>query len=201
MKIILASRNRKKTEEIRRILEGTGVSLVNLDSFPSCPDVEEDGETFQANAEKKARQVAAFTGLPALADDSGLVVDALGGAPGVYSARYAGLNASDADNLEKLLLALRDIVENRTARFECVLSLAHPDGRVRNVGGSVAGHIIASPRGENGFGYDPVFVPDDLDQTFAEMPAQQKDAMSHRGRALTALTKVLHGPIENLFLS
>lgn len=207
MKIVLATRNSKKTEEIRRILADTGVSLQNLDDFPSCPEVVEDGLTFLENALKKARQVAAFTGLPALADDSGLVVDALDGAPGVHSARYAGPSANDTDNLEKLLTALYNSPETmvngtiKTARFECVLSLAHPDGQVHNFSGSVAGHIIASPRGKNGFGYDPVFVPDSFDQTFAEMSAEQKDGLSHRGRALAAFSAALHGSMAELFLA
>ncbi len=192
LNIVLATRNQKKTEEIRRILAGTGVLLQNLTDFPACPDVEEDGVTFQENAAKKALQVAGFTGLTALADDSGLVVDCLGGAPGVWSARYAGLGASDADNVHKLLRAVRDYSPaERTARFECVLSLAHPDGRVFHFHGSVLGHIIDTPRGVNGFGYDPVFVPTPFDQTFAEMPGAQKDAISHRGRALVAFAAAL----------
>ena len=205
MKLVLATRNHKKTEEMRRILSGTGLLLKNLEDFPFCPEIAEDGATFQENAEKKALQVSVFTGLAALADDSGLVVDALDGAPGIYSARYAGPNASDADNLEKLLMALRDCPEaahdrkKRTAHFACVLSLAHPDGRVQSFNGRVDGHIIDAPQGENGFGYDPVFVPEMFDRTFAEMSAAEKDAMSHRGRALAAFSRALQESMEELF--
>ncbi|MEO5363603.1 MAG: RdgB/HAM1 family non-canonical purine NTP pyrophosphatase [Magnetococcus sp. DMHC-8] len=177
---------------MRRILAGTGILLQNLTDFPACPEVVEDGVTFQENADKKALQVARFTGLPALADDSGLVVDCLGGAPGVWSARYAGPDADDAANLHKLVLAVRDHPPaERSARFECVLSLAQSDGRLRRFHGSVTGHLIDVPRGVNGFGYDPVFVPDGFDRTFAELSGEQKDAISHRGRALAALAAVL----------
>ncbi|MBF0461919.1 MAG: RdgB/HAM1 family non-canonical purine NTP pyrophosphatase [Magnetococcales bacterium] len=198
LNIVLATRNHKKTEEMRRILAGTPVLLQNLTDFPSCPEVEEDGLTFQDNAAKKALHVARFTGLLALADDSGLVVDCLGGAPGVLSARYAGPHANDADNLHKLLVDVRACLGHhspqtaRTARFECVLSLARPDGWLRHFQGSVAGHIIDVPRGTQGFGYDPAFVPDTKDQTFAEMSGAQKDAISHRGRALAAFAGALH---------
>ena len=208
MKIILATRNKKKTEEIRRILTDTSVSLQNLEDFPSCPEVEEDGVTFQENAAKKALQVARFTGLPSLADDSGLVVDCLGGAPGVHSARYAGLHATDTQNLEKLLADLRDDgsgvgsgVRRATAHFACVLTFARPDGYVRHFSGRVVGHICDTPRGDNGFGYDPVFIPETFDQTFAEMSAEQKDLLSHRGRALAAFSRVLHRSAEALFFA
>lgn len=197
MEIVLATRNQKKTEEMRRILIDTDIVLKNLEEFPLCPEVEEDGLTFQVNAEKKAREVAHYTGLIALADDSGLVVDALDGAPGVFSARYAGPNASDAENLEKLLLSLHncsktaDSLHNRTAHFVCVLCLAHPDGRLRSFSGRVDGHIVDAPRGHNGFGYDPVFVPETFEQTFAEMTDQQKDSMSHRGAALALFSAAI----------
>ncbi|MEO5339605.1 MAG: RdgB/HAM1 family non-canonical purine NTP pyrophosphatase [Magnetococcus sp. MYC-9] len=198
MNIVLATRNRKKTEEIRRILAGTSVVLRDLQDFPACPEVVEDGVTFQENAEKKAVQVAQFTGQWALADDSGLVVECLGGAPGVHSARYAGPEAVDADNLNKLLEAVRARrlaapAEACRARFECVLTLAHPDGRLRHFHGHVSGHIVDTPRGRNGFGYDPAFVPEGCVQTFAEMPGEQKDAISHRGRALAVLAEALRG--------
>lgn len=196
LNIVLATRNQKKTEEIRRILAGTGVLLHNLRDFPECPDVVEDGVTFQENATKKARAVAQWTGLPALADDSGLVVDCLDGEPGVWSARYAASDATphptDADNLDKLLRSVRAYPQTeRTARFECVLSLAYPDGQLHHFYGRVAGQIIDTPRGANGFGYDPAFVPDTFDQTFAEMSGEQKDAISHRGEALAAFAAAL----------
>ena len=211
VKIVLATRNRKKTEEIRRILAGRGISLQNLEDFPACPEVVEDGTTFQENAVKKAQQVAHYSGLPALADDSGLVVDALDGAPGVYSARYAGPDASDRENVDKLLISLQQAVKtkgsNRHAHFECVLSLAHPSGAVRSFSGRVDGYIVETPQGENGFGYDPIFAPHDSTQastqaptqTFAEIGAEQKDAMSHRGRALALFSAALHdSDMQNL---
>jgi len=151
--------------------------------------------------------VAAFTGLPALADDSGLVVDVLGGAPGVHSARYAGPDASDQQNLERLLLDLRrtrqavdhqpDNLQSETttsARFICVISLATPEGRCHSFTGSVEGTIASQPHGSNGFGYDPVFVPEGFKQTFAQMSAKDKDALSHRGRALSVFAKALTQP-------
>lgn len=202
MKIVLATRNQKKVEEVRRILADPTLSLEDLKVYADCPEVEEDGLTFQANAEKKATEVAAHTGAVALADDSGLVVDALEGAPGVHSARYAGPNATDQENLDKVLMALRlrdtpgmsPDLNARTAHFDCVLSLARPDGWVRSFSGRVSGHIVDAPRGHNGFGYDPVFVPDGHAQTFAEMPAADKDALSHRGRALARLAGALREP-------
>jgi XTP/dITP diphosphohydrolase len=188
MKLIVATRNRKKIEEIGRILGGSGFELLGLDACPDCPEVEEDADTFEGNAVKKAVTIARWTGAAALADDSGLVVDALGGAPGVYSARYAGAGAGDADNVRKLLAALGDTpAEGRTARFVCVMALAWPDGRVRTFEGRVEGRIGREPRGENGFGYDPVFIPEGRYRTFAEMSAAEKDAMSHRGRAIEKL--------------
>ncbi len=163
------------------------VSFLSLDDVPGCPPVIEDGKSFQENAEKKAREVARFTGCAALADDSGLVVDALNGAPGVHSARYAGDDATDVDNLSHLLRSMDGIADQRRgARFECVLCLARTDGRVKNYHGTVEGRIDRAPRGENGFGYDPVFVPAGETRTFAEMAGAEKDAMSHRGRALAA---------------
>ncbi|MBF0369754.1 MAG: XTP/dITP diphosphatase [Magnetococcales bacterium] len=199
MKIVLATRNRKKIEEIQRIVSGLAVTLLTLDDFPEFPEVVEDGETFQANADKKAVAIAKQTGLAALADDSGLVVDALGGAPGVHSARFAGPNASDADNLERLLKDLDGVPdEKRTARFECLLSLALGPDEVFHFSGTVEGRIGHTRRGENGFGYDPVFFPLEApEHTFAEMTAAQKDGMSHRGRALIGFAKALEEASSN----
>lgn len=187
MKLLLATRNRKKMEEIRRVFAHPGLVLLSLDDFPGCPEVEEDGESFRENAAKKALEVARFAGMSALADDSGLVVDGLDGAPGVRSARYAGEGADDAANLARVLaeLAARPGAP-RSARFVCDLALARPDGEVRHFTGSVEGRIIDRPLGVNGFGYDPVFVPEGHDETFAQMAGSQKDSMSHRGRALAA---------------
>ena len=192
MDIVLATRNKKKAEEMRRILSEVipGVRILTLDDFPACPEVKEDGETFEANAIKKARHVSAFTGLRAIADDSGLEVEALGGAPGVLSARYAGKEADDAKNLSKLLQEMRDVPEDkRGARFVCCIALANPDGDVRTFTGYVKGRIGREPKGTNGFGYDPVFYPEGYDRTFAEMSSTEKDALSHRGMALRMLRR------------
>ncbi|MBF0340984.1 MAG: XTP/dITP diphosphatase [Magnetococcales bacterium] len=197
LKLVLATRNRKKMEEIQRILALAEGQLLSLDDFSACPDVVEDGVTFADNADKKALSVAVFTGLHALADDSGLVVDALDGAPGVYSARYAGAGASDAQNVSKLLqeLAARPQAP-RSARFECVLSLASPQGVRSRFRGTVEGRIATEPQGHNGFGYDPIFIPEGFDLSFACMDAAAKDSMSHRGRALAALAR----EINNFFV-
>ena len=163
---------------------------MNLGDFPDCPEVVEDGDTFTANAQKKAVEVARFTGCHALADDSGLVVDALQGEPGIYSARYAGEQATDKDNLDKVLQNLDGITDSqRTARFQCVIALATPAGDVTSFAGTVEGKINLEPRGDNGFGYDPVFIPRGFDRTFAQMDPGQKDRLSHRGRALQAFSK------------
>lgn len=192
MEIVVATRNKKKVEEIKRILEGLPVVLLTMDDFPSLPEVEESEVTFEGNAMKKATEIASLTNLPALADDSGLVVDALDGAPGVLSARYAGPNASDSDNLEKLLRDLGSVPDDmRGARFVCIVALAIPDGEVNIFEGEVGGLIGEEPRGTSGFGYDPVFYPEGHARTFAQMSASEKDSMSHRGRALKKLREYL----------
>lgn len=184
MTIVLATRNRKKVEELKRMFEGRDVGFVTLDAFPGCPDVEEDGKTFRANAVKKALHVARFTGCPSVADDSGLEVRALGGAPGVFSARYAGGGSGDRENLAKLLKEMRTVRdEERGARFVCWIAFAMPDGKVRTFSGHVDGMIGRRRKGANGFGYDPVFYPLGYDMTFAEMTDGEKDALSHRGKA------------------
>jgi XTP/dITP diphosphohydrolase len=185
MNIVIATRNRHKLEEIHAILGIRGLVVKSALDFPDVPDVVEDGATFEANAQKKAVELARATGLCALADDSGLEVDALGGAPGVFSARYAGEPPDYAANNEKLLRELAGKT-NRTARFRCVLALARPDGRVRFVDGRCEGKIIGALRGAKGFGYDPLFVPDGFSLTFAEMPAEEKNKISHRACALAA---------------
>ncbi|MBF0154142.1 MAG: XTP/dITP diphosphatase [Magnetococcales bacterium] len=193
LKVILATRNRKKVEEFQRVLEGTSLRLLDLREYPQAPEVVEDGATFTENAVKKALQIARFTGLPALADDSGLEVDALGKRPGVHSARYAGPDATDRQNLEKMLLELGDCPASaRTARFVCVLAMADASGRTRIFAGVVEGRISSIPQGENGFGYDPVFVPEGESRTFAQMSSVEKDAMSHRGRAIASLVAALN---------
>ena len=191
VRAVLASANPKKVAEIHEILGG---SLDLVTRPPEVPEVVEDAPTFVGNARLKAAALVAATGLAALADDSGIEVDALGGEPGVRSARYAGADASDQDNVTKLLEALADRPDpaERSARFRCVLVLQHPDGGEVVVDGAVEGHIAPAPRGSSGFGYDPVFVPAEGDgRTFAEMDPAEKHAMSHRGRALAALLRAV----------
>ncbi|MBA4372178.1 MAG: non-canonical purine NTP pyrophosphatase [Thermodesulfovibrio sp.] len=192
MDIVLATKNKKKAAEMSRMFKGQDFRFLTLESFPDCPDVEEDGKTFRANALKKGRAVASFTGHPALADDSGLEVLALGKAPGVYSARYAGPDADDRKNLKKLLREMRELEgEERDARFVCCMALVLPDGHHKTFTGYVSGRIGKKEKGNNGFGYDPVFYPEGHAGTFAEMDASEKDSMSHRGRALKKLFQYL----------
>lgn len=198
MKIVLATRNKKKAEEMKKILTAAGVHVDNvltLEDFSECPDVVEDGSTFEANAVKKALHVAKHTGMAAIADDSGLEVDALNAAPGVLSARYAGEPSDDKKNTEKLLKEMQNVPdEKRTARFACCIALAlpdKPDKEVKTFFGTVEGTIGTEPRGNNGFGYDPVFYPEGSDRTFAEMSDNEKNAISHRGRAIRKLTEYL----------
>lgn len=188
MDIVLATRNKKKIEEIRRIVYEMPVSLYSLDDFPGCPEVEEDGNTFEENAVKKARAVAEYTKMPALADDSGLEVYALNNAPGVLSARYAGEGANDMRNTEKLLNELVTVPDGeRGARFVCVIAVAFPDGIIRIFSGYAEGTVGRAPKGLNGFGYDPIFYPAGHNRTFAEMSDGEKDVFSHRGKALKKL--------------
>jgi len=186
---VLATRNRKKVEEMKRIFAGHEITFTTLDAYPGCPEVEEDGKTFQANAKKKALATARYTGCPALADDSGLEVKALAGAPGVFSARYAGEQADDNKNVKKILREMRTVInkKERRARFVCCIVFALPDGKIRTFTGYVSGMIAEKPKGSNGFGYDPVFYPMGHDRTFAEMADFEKDALSHRGRAMKKL--------------
>ena len=183
MKLLIATRNRHKLREIREILSFDGLILVGADELPGLPEVEESGATFAENAVKKATELCDASGLWTLADDSGLEVDALGGAPGVYSARYAGEQGNDGANNARLLNELQGVTE-RCARFRCVMALCSPDGRSWMVDGACEGRILAEARGGEGFGYDPLFVPTGFDSTFAELSADQKNQISHRGRAL-----------------
>lgn len=185
MDIVLATRNKKKIEEMSRILDGMGINILTMDDFPSCPEVEEDMDTFEGNAVKKALAITKCTNKIAVADDSGLEVYALKGDPGVMSARYAGENANDVANIEKLLSEMKDIPEEqRGARFVCCIALAYPNGKVETFFGFAEGRIGREPRGRMGFGYDPVFYPTGYNETFAEMLPEEKDALSHRGKAL-----------------
>jgi XTP/dITP diphosphohydrolase len=185
LRIVLATRNRHKIEELTAMLEGLSVKALTLDDLPVMPDVIEDGETLEDNAVKKAVSAARAFVLPALSDDTGLEVDALGGAPGVRSARYAGDDGDAVANNKKLLAELRDVSEpGRKAAFRCVIALARPDGSASTVEGVTRGKILTSPRGDGGFGYDPLFLPDGHDRTYAEMSSAEKNAVSHRGKAI-----------------
>ncbi|MDI6890090.1 MAG: XTP/dITP diphosphatase [Thermodesulfovibrionales bacterium] len=192
MEIVLATRNKKKIEEIKRIIGDILISILTLNNFPGCLEVEEDRSTFEANAVKKAMAIAKCVGKPSLADDSGLEVYALNGAPGILSSRYAGEGADDRKNIEKLLYEMHSIDdEKRGARFVCCMALAFPDGSVKTFFGHVEGRIGKEPRGFNGFGYDPVFYPEGQSRTFAEMTDEEKDTLSHRGKALRELRSYL----------
>jgi XTP/dITP diphosphohydrolase len=198
-RVVLATRNAHKVREIAAALGLDGVRLVGLDELPGVPDVIEDGETFAANARKKARAAADGTGLPALADDSGIVVDALGGAPGVWSARFAGEDADDAANRAELLRRLDGVpAEERTARFVSVMALALPGAEPETVEGRCEGTLLTAERGSGGFGYDPLFVPAGHERTFAEMAQDEKAALSHRGRALAAVRPRLVALLQTL---
>lgn len=189
MQLVVATRNAHKLREIAELLAGTGVVVRSVADFPAVPEVEETGQTFAANALLKAQAVARATGCWALADDSGLEVAALGGRPGVYSARYAGPGAGDADNNAKLLQELGKLAPQpgprRAAQYACALALCAPDGTLRaEFAGTCAGEIALSPRGSGGFGYDPLFWLPDRGCTMAELTPQEKQAISHRGQAL-----------------
>ena len=191
--LVFATRNRGKIEELQLLLSDTSLELLSLDDI-QVPEVVEDGATFEANAKKKAREVALHTRLPALADDSGLEVDALDGRPGVYSARYAGPDATDAENNAKLLLELKDS-DARKARFRSALAFADPLGalgeRILVSKGSCEGTILREARGDGGFGYDPLFFSSELGATFAEVGNGPKNQLSHRARAMKAMRKQL----------
>jgi XTP/dITP diphosphohydrolase len=193
--VVLATRNRGKLVEIVRLL-GESIArarLVTIDELAPTARLDEDGDTFEANALQKARQAAAATGLPAIADDSGLEVDALGGAPGVYSARYAGEPSDDARNNEKLLDALKGVPgAKRSARFRCVAAYVDPARGIELVrSGACEGEVLTAPRGTLGFGYDPLFLVPRLDKTMAELPIDEKNQLSHRAAAFRSLASVL----------
>lgn len=186
-KIVLATRNQDKITEIRRIMQMDSIELVGINVFPQAPDVIEDGKTLHDNALKKARSAFISTGLPAIADDSGLEVDALDGAPGVFSSRFAGENVTYADNNAKLLYLMRNVPqEKRTARFRCVTCLVDGDDH-HFVEAVCEGMIIQEIRGEGGFGYDPLFLVPYLGKTFAELTLEEKNEISHRGKAFRGM--------------
>ncbi|NOY53440.1 MAG: XTP/dITP diphosphatase [Deltaproteobacteria bacterium] len=194
MDVIVASRNPNKVEEIRQILTGSNLRIISMDDIPSLPDVREDGLTFEENARKKALEIAKLTGRLTLADDSGLVVDALNGRPGVYSARYSDPDATPEKNNAKLLEELREVpMKRRTARFVCVIAIARPSGKVDLAEGRCEGLIATELRGSQGFGYDPLFVIPEREMSFAELGTEEKNKISHRSIALQKAAKIILG--------
>lgn len=198
MKLLISSNNQDKIKEIKSIFQLPGVELLTLADFPGAPDVVEDGNTLYENALKKASMLCEFSGLPTIADDTGLEVDSLGGHPGVYSARYAGENASYNDNIEKLIREIQKVPENRrTARFRTVAVFYHPELILR-AEGTIEGYILSKRRGSNGFGYDPIFFVPTRNKTLAEMSAAEKNAISHRGQAFSRLYQLLQKEFPSL---
>jgi XTP/dITP diphosphohydrolase len=190
--VVIATRNPGKLREIKAILSSLPLKFLSLEDFPDLPEVVEDGATFAENAGKKARTIADFTGRPAIADDSGLAVDALQGRPGVFSSRYAGENATDGDRCQKLLEEMASIPEGkRQARFVCAMAVARPEGRMEVVEGECSGWITLTPRGKHGFGYDPIFFVPQFGKTMAELEPEEKNRVSHRARALEKLKGIL----------
>lgn len=192
MQIVLATRNRGKIRELARIFaqELPEVELLGTDNFPDLEDIEETEDSFEGNALLKAQAVSDFTGLPAIADDSGLAVDHLGGAPGIFSARYSGVHGDDEANLQKVLLEMEGVV-NRRAQFVCAAAFVAPNGYRQVLRAEMVGDLITEPRGDNGFGYDPIFVPTGYLQTTGEMDPVIKDSISHRGKAMRALAHLV----------
>lgn len=186
--IVIATNNKNKLVEFKNLLKETSIEVKSLADFGPIPEAVEDGSTFDENAYKKAHHTARILGIPAIADDSGLCVDALGGAPGVYSARYAGENATDSENCKKLLEELEG-KSDRKAHFSCVLSIAVPSGPALTYEAHCDGIILNEPRGTSGFGYDPLFYFEELGKTFAELSMDEKNRVSHRGKALAEVKK------------
>ena len=193
--LALATRNKGKTREIKDFLKDYPVEIRDLNDFGPIPEVVEDGETFDDNAYKKASFTAKILGYPALADDSGLCVEALNGAPGVYSARYAGEDATDADNVAKLMAAMKDR-EDRRAHFQCVISIAVPTGAALTYEGRCDGILTHAPQGHNGFGYDPLFFFPEFGKTFAQLGMDEKAGVSHRGKALQEVAREMDMILE-----
>jgi XTP/dITP diphosphohydrolase len=198
--LLVATGNKGKLKEIELLLQGTVERILSPADFPNLPGVEEDGETFEENAIKKARSTAVATGMPTIADDSGLMVDMLDGRPGVRSARFAGEKASDAENNARLLRELAGVsAQRRTAAFHCMIALCMPEGECQTFDGELKGVMLDAPRGDGGFGYDPLFLVPEYGQTLAELSLEVKNAISHRGRAFAKLKEYLqrvYNPIE-----
>lgn len=196
MRVVVATRNHGKVAELVRLFALPEITLVSLDDLPAVPDVLEDADTFEGNARKKAWETALAFGLPALADDSGLAVDALDGAPGIHSARFAGEHGNDGGNIDKLLALLTDVPDaERSARFICVLAFADPQGNlgrdIHCTHGTIEGKVLRARQGNGGFGYDPVLVPDGEPLSMAELTIEQKNQFSHRARAATQMRDFL----------
>ena len=200
MEIVLATRNKGKIRELERIFASNlpGVKLLGTDAFPDLADVAETEDTFEGNALLKARAVSHFTNLPAIADDSGLAVDHLGGAPGIFSARYSGVHGDDQANLNKVLHEM-DGVSNRKAQFVCAAAFVAPRGYEMVLRAEMVGNLIDAPRGEKGFGYDPIFIPIGFNQTTGEMDPELKDSISHRGKAMRELAEEISREREKWF--
>ena len=197
--LVLATRNHNKVTELVALLDDQGITIHTLDEFPDAPDVIEDGDTCEANAVKKARIIAEFTGLPAVADDTGLEVEALGGRPGIYAARYAGEDATYEDNCRKLLRELKGVPrEQRSARFLTVAAIALPADGVRVAQGTLDGVIVEEASGTLGFGYDPVFLIPALGKTLAQLSADQKNAISHRAKAFAKVREMLRASMASV---
>ena len=200
MEIVLATRNKGKIRELERIFASTlpGVKLLGTDAFPDLADVAETEDTFEGNALLKARAVSHFTNLPAIADDSGLAVDHLGGAPGIFSARYSGVHGDDQANLNKVLHEMYGVT-NRRAQFVCAAAFVAPRGYELVLRAEMVGNLIDAPRGEKGFGYDPIFIPIGFNQTTGEMDPELKDSISHRGKAMRELAEEISREREKWF--
>lgn len=192
LQLLAATTNKNKVREFQEILQDLKdkINIVTQDTIPNFPEIVEDGSSFEENAMKKAKESSAFADMVAMADDSGLVVEALDGAPGIHSARYAGENATDADRIAKLLKAMEG-KKDRRAKFVCAAAIAYRGEEVRTFVGEVKGVIADAPSGTNGFGYDPVFIPDGFNKTFAELTDEEKNAISHRGNAMRAVADFL----------
>ena len=190
MKIILATKNKGKIKEFEKLTEGMNIEVLSILDDIDFPDVEEDGKTFEENSAKKAKEIAEYTGITTVSDDSGLCVDTLNGEPGIYSARYSGENATDESNMEKLLKNLSNTEKKkRKAYFVSVVSIAFPDGSVKSFRGETEGEILFQKEGNNGFGYDPIFYSYDLKKSFGNATPEEKKSVSHRGRAFQKLKK------------
>lgn len=192
MEIVIASTNKGKLKEIKKILSDLEVKILSLDNYTSIPSIIEDGQTFEANAIKKAKTISKVTGKVTLSDDSGIEVDFLNGAPGVKSARFGGDSLTDTERNQRLLELLKKVpLSERSARFKCVIAIAIPDGEIKTVSGECEGFISFEPKGNQGFGYDPIFIPNGFSKTFGELGSKIKDKISHRAEALLKTKEIL----------